>query len=95
MIIGTIIGGDESFRRQETRDRYPPLPSTPPLLVLYFYHILLLGVSVCVCYYWESMVLSVSSIPLYIVYDSSGGVFVFIKIFVEANKRELSKTENK
>ena len=42
--MGTIVGGGESFCRQKTRDRYPPLPSTPPLLVLYFYHLLLLGV---------------------------------------------------
>ena len=43
MILGTIIDGDESFGRQKTEDKWVPLPSTPPLLVLYFYHMLLIG----------------------------------------------------
>ena len=41
MLLGTIIGWDKSFRRQETEDTGVPLPHTPPLLVLYFYHMLL------------------------------------------------------
>ena len=51
MIIICISSGfgDKSFGRQKTKDRWGRLPSTPPPLVLYFYHLLLLGVSVHVC----------------------------------------------
>ena len=49
MGMGTIVGGYKSFRRQKTRDSTPPLPSTPPLLVLYFYHMLLSGYRGIIC----------------------------------------------
>ena len=41
------------------------------------------------------LVLSVSTGYLCIGYDSSGGYLFFYKIFVESNRGELSKTENK
>ena len=37
----------------------------------------------------------ISSSPLCIGYDSSGGYLFFLKIFVESKRGELSKTENK
>ena len=45
MGMGTIIDGGESFSRQKTRDRYPPLPSTPPSWCGIF----------TTSYYWEYM----------------------------------------
>ena len=81
IIMGTIVGWDKSFGRQKTEDKWGLLPSTPPLCVLYFYHMLLLGVSVCVCYYWESMGVSVSRGYLCIEWDSSGG-YLFFKKFL-------------
>ena len=41
------------------------------------------------------LVLYVSSGYLCIGYDSSGGYLFFLKFFVESNRGELSKTENK
>ena len=51
----------KSFERQRTRDKWVPLPSTPPLLALYFYNILLLGVYGGICYYWGWVYVYVSS----------------------------------
>ena len=36
MGMGTTVGEGKSFRRQKTRDKYPPLPSTPPPLGVVF-----------------------------------------------------------
>ena len=78
MMMGTIIGWDESFGRQETRDRWVPLPSTPPLLVLYFYHMLLIGwggsifVSYMVCWYYM-LVVGTYALDMIVV----GGIYFF------------------
>ena len=41
------------------------------------------------------VVVSVSSSPLCIGYDSSGGYLFFLKFFVESSREELSKIVNK
>ena len=92
--MGTIVGGGKSFRRQKTRDRPPPPTLYPPPLGVVFSqqvttgsvwgYLLLLGICVGVL------------VVLYIGYMLVvGGIYFFIKIFVESNSRELPKTENK
>ena len=71
----------KSFRRQETRDRRVPLPSTPPLWVLYFCNMLLLGVDGGICYYCGDLCVSVTTIPLSIRLLVVGGYLFFFKIF--------------
>ena len=39
MIMGTMVGGDKSFGRQKTEDRWVPLPFTPPLGVVFLPHV--------------------------------------------------------
>ena len=77
MILGTIIDGDKSFGRQKTEDNGVPLPSTPPLLVSYFYHTLLIGwvvvsVSYMVCWYYM-LVVATYALDMVVV----GGIYFF------------------
>ena len=51
VVIG--VGVNHTINNQESIiNRGLPLPYTPPLWVLYFHNMLLLGVGVGVCYYW-------------------------------------------
>ena len=81
----------KSFHRQKTRDRRGLLPSTPPLWMLYFYHLLLLGVYGGICYYWEYMGVCDSSGYLCIKCDSSGGYLFFLKIFCRVKQSRTIK----
>ena len=77
MIMGTIVGGDKSFRRQKTEDKWGLLPSTPPLFVLYFYHILLMmwGGYVFDSYNWGYYLLV--AVPYALDMIVVGGIYFF------------------
>ena len=91
--MGTIIGGDKSFRRQETEDKWVPLPFTPPLLCCIFTTCYYWGICVCMLVVLGYCIICQQQPPIqYIV--SSGGYLFFLKFFWESNKRELSKTIN-